>query len=56
MIMDIGDFAFSNATNIKSLTIDDNYPKYVISTDKFDMSQDGTIHKNIINWLLEKEI
>ena len=36
--------------------IDDNYPKYVISTDKFDMSQDGIIHKNIINWLLEKEI
>lgn len=34
--------------------IDDNYPKYVISTDKFDMSQDGIIHKNIINWLLEK--
>lgn len=34
--------------------IDDNYPKYVISTDKFDMSQNGIIHKNIIDWLLEK--
>ncbi len=31
----------------------DNYPKYVISMDKFDLSQDGIIHKNIINWLLE---
>jgi hypothetical protein len=34
--------------------IDDNFPKYVISTDNFDMSQDGIIHKNIIDWLLEK--
>ena len=34
--------------------IDDNYPKYVISTDTFDMSQDGIIHKNIIDWLLER--
>ena len=32
--------------------IDDNYPKYVISTDTFDMSQNGIIHKNIIDWLL----
>jgi hypothetical protein len=34
--------------------IDDNFPKYVISTDNFDMSRDGIIHKNIIDWLLEK--
>ncbi len=34
--------------------IDDNYPKYVISTDKFDLSQDGIIHRNIIDWLLEE--
>ncbi len=34
--------------------IHNHYPKYVISTDKFDMSQDGVIHKNIIDWLLEK--
>lgn len=34
--------------------IEDNYPKYVISTDTFDMSQDGIIHKNIIDWLLER--
>lgn len=35
-------------------TIDDNYPKYVISLDTFDLSQDGIIHKNIIDWLLNK--
>lgn len=33
--------------------IQDNYPKYVISMDKLDMSQNGIIHKNIIDWLLE---
>ena len=33
--------------------IEDNYPKYVITIDKFDMSQDGIIHKNIIDWLLD---
>lgn len=34
--------------------INDNYPKYVLSMDKFDFSQNGIIHKNIIDWLLEK--
>ena len=34
--------------------IDDNYPKYVITMDKFDFSQNGIIHKNIIDWLLNK--
>ena len=34
--------------------IEDNYPKYVISTDTFDMSQNGIIHKNIIDWLLDR--
>lgn len=34
--------------------IDDNYPKYVISMDKIDQSRNGIIHKNIIDWLLEK--
>ena len=36
-------------------SIDDNYPKYVISTDKFNMSQNGIIHMNIIDWLLKDE-
>lgn len=34
--------------------ITDNYPKYVLSLDKFDMSQNGIVHKNIIEWLLEE--
>ena len=32
--------------------IEDNYPKYVISLDKTDFSQNGVIHKNIVDWLL----
>ena len=35
--------------------IEDNYPKYVLSMDKFDFSQEGIIHKNIIDWLMEEE-
>lgn len=35
--------------------IEDNYPKYVLTMDKHDFSQDGIIHKNVIDWLLEKE-
>ena len=31
--------------------VDDNYPKYVISMDKIDYSQNGIIHKNVIDWL-----
>lgn len=34
--------------------IDDHYPKYVLSVDTIDFSQNGIIHKNIIDWLLEK--
>ena len=34
--------------------INDNYPKYVLSLDKTDFSQNGIIHKNIIDWLLEE--
>ena len=34
--------------------VKDNFPKYVISADHFDFSQDGIIHKNIIKWLLER--
>ena len=35
--------------------IEDNYPKYVLSMDKFDQSKNGIIHKNIIEWLLEEK-
>ena len=34
--------------------IEDNYPKYVLTMDKYDFSQEGIIHKNVIDWLLEK--
>lgn len=34
--------------------VKDNYPKYVLSPDDFDFSQNGIIHKNVIKWLLEK--
>lgn len=33
----------------------DNYPKYVLSLDKLDYSQNGIIHKNVIEWLLENK-
>ena len=32
--------------------IKDNYPKYVVSMDEFDMSRDGIIHMNIRDFLL----
>ena len=35
--------------------VNDDYPKYVLSLDKKDYSQEGIIHKNIINWLLEEK-
>lgn len=34
--------------------IDDNYPKYVLTMDRLNFSQDGIIHKNVIDWLLEE--
>ncbi len=37
-------------------SIKDNYPKYVLSTDKIDFSQNGIVHKNIIDWLLENDV
>ena len=35
--------------------VDDNYPKYVLSMDKINYSQNGIIHKNVIEWLLEEK-
>ena len=32
--------------------INDNYPKYVISMDEFDMSRNGIRHINIIDFLM----
>jgi len=34
-------------------SVDDNFPKYVLSMDKYDFSRDGIKHVNIIDFLLE---
>lgn len=36
--------------------ITDNYPKYVVSMDKLDFSNEGIIHKNIIDFLLDDNL
>ena len=36
--------------------INDNYPKYVLSMDEFDMSRDGIIHMNIRDFLMKNDI
>ena len=36
-------------------SITDNFPKYVLSINHSNFSQDGVIHKNIIDFLLEDE-
>ena len=33
----------------------DNFPKYVVTLDEFDMSRDGIKHRNIRDFLLAKE-
>ena len=35
--------------------IRDNFPKYVVSLDEFDMSQNGIKHRNIRDFLLAEE-
>ena len=32
----------------------DNFPKYVLTMDKINYSRDGIIHRNIVDWLLDK--
>lgn len=34
--------------------IQDNYPKYVLSMDRFDFSRDGIIRQNVIDFLMER--
>lgn len=36
-------------------TVRDNYPKYVVSMDEFDMSRNGIKHRNVRDFLLEKK-
>lgn len=38
------------------LEVDDNYPKYVLSMDRFDMSRKGIVHKYLPDFLLEVTI
>lgn len=33
--------------------IEDNYPEYVISMDRLQLSRDGIIHMNLCDWLLQ---
>ena len=35
--------------------IPDNFPKYVVSLDEFDLSREGIRHKNIRDFLLMEE-
>ncbi len=37
-------------------SIQDNYPKYVITMDDVDMSHDGIIHLNLIDFLRDNEV
>lgn len=32
--------------------INDNYPKYLLTTDSFTQNRSGVIHNNVFNWLL----
>lgn len=34
--------------------VNDNYPKFLLSTESFPQSKAGIIHKNVFEWLLEK--
>ena len=35
--------------------VSDNFPKYVVSLDEFDMSRNGIKHRNIRDFLLAEE-
>ena len=37
------------------LKVDDNYPKYLITMDTMDLSQQGIIHRNLLDFLLSEE-
>ena len=36
--------------------VQDNYPKFVLSMDTVDFSQDGIVHKHVIDFLLENSL
>ncbi len=35
--------------------INDNYPKYLLTTDSFTQNRSGIKHKNVFNWLLDTD-
>ena len=35
------------------MSIQDNFPKYVLSMDSLDLSRDGIVHRNIVDWLCD---
>ncbi len=35
--------------------VKDNYPKYLLTTESFTQNRAGIIHKNVFEWLLERE-
>ncbi len=37
-------------------TIKDNYPKFLLTTESFTQNKAGIIHKNVFEWLLEKQL
>ena len=37
------------------LAVQDNFPKMVLSLDRFDLSREGIIHKNLIDFLLDQD-
>ncbi len=36
--------------------INDNYPKFLLTTDSFTQDRNGIIHKNVFSWLLENSV
>jgi len=38
------------------LAIEDNYPKYVLSMDRFDMGREGILHRYIPDFLLQEQV
>lgn len=38
------------------LAIEDNYPKYVLSMDRFDMGREGILHRYIPDFLLREQV
>ncbi len=35
-------------------TVKDNYPKFLLTTENFTQNKDGIVHKNVFEWLLDR--